>query len=416
MSGDIKFVVLGGSGVATPELIDVLVKRSDERPALNLVLLGRTEEKLRTVGELCRRMAQGATPPLNIFYTTDLEEALEGADYILNQIRVGGMKARAFDESFPDELGIPGEETVGPGGFANALRTIPVVLEYCRQIEKHAPRALLLNLTNPSSFIQYAITRYTWVSAIGTCDSPVFVTREVARAVGAPREELIISYVGMHHFGWITKVLWNHEDMMPLLLEKADGFSAKLGVDADVIRAIGAIPSPYFKYYFHADRMLARKRGKRTRAEELMELQEIMLEEYRGHTSAEKPEHLVRRKAVWYQEIIAPVLLSAMNDSRQEMILNVVNRTLIPFLPGEAIVEVPTIVGRDEIRPLAVDVASVPPDVVVMIQLNCAFEMLAVEAIVEGSYSKALRALLLNPLVRTAEQAKGVLERIWPKS
>ena len=147
-----------------------------------------------------------------------------------------------------------------------------------------------------------------------------------------------------------------------------------------------------------------------------MELQEIMLEEYRRPTSAEKPEHLVRRKAVWYQEIIAPVLLSAMNDSRREVILNVVNRSLIPFLPGEAIVEVPTIVGRDEIRPLAVDVASVPPDVVAMIQLNCAFEMLAVEAIVEGSYTKALRALLLNPLVRTAEQAKGVLERIWPQS
>jgi len=413
MSKNIKVVVLGGSGVVTPELVDVLVQESERRPPLDLVLVGRTKEKLEVVGRLCQRMAERATTELNVSFTTDVEAALDGADYIINQIRVGGLKARAFDESFPQEFGIPGEETVGPGGFANALRTVPVVLDYCRLVERLAPKAIVLNQTNPSSVVQYAITRYTQVSAIGLCNSPVDLSKGIAEALDIPLEELSISYVGLHHFGWVTKVRWKGEDMMPVVLERVGD---RLGIDPEIIQAIGAVPCPYFRYFFHPDRMLAKQRGRKPRAEELLQLYTAMLEEYKGWTSSEKPEILAKRGALWYKEIVVPVLLAIINDSREQFIVNVVNNSTIPFLPEEAIVEVPAIVGLNEIRPLTVDVKAIPPDVVAMLQLNCAYEMLMVEAIVERSYPKALRALLLNPLVSSVDQAKGILDRIWPKS
>ncbi|MEM4724678.1 MAG: hypothetical protein QXP01_06670, partial [Candidatus Hadarchaeum sp.] len=149
-----KLVVWGGSAIATPELIDALRKALQPGEALEVVLVGRTVEKLRLVGELCCKLANACQADLCVSYTADMEAALEGADYILSQIRVGGLQGRAFDESFPRALGLPGEETVGPGGFSSALRTIPAVLDLVRVAEKVSPQALILNLTNPSSLVQ----------------------------------------------------------------------------------------------------------------------------------------------------------------------------------------------------------------------------------------------------------------------
>ena len=155
----IRIVVLGGSGIATPALADAIVQRPHRTPPLELVLVGRTRAKLETVAAVACQMTRtgrsGRDPLVSIWHTTDVEVALSGADYVINQIRVGGLKARAFDETFPHEFGLPGEETVGPGGFANASRSIPVVLDYVRMMERICPNATLLTFVNPSSLIQY---------------------------------------------------------------------------------------------------------------------------------------------------------------------------------------------------------------------------------------------------------------------
>ncbi|HID87182.1 MAG TPA: iron-containing alcohol dehydrogenase [Anaerolineae bacterium] len=407
-----KVVVWGGSAVATPELVDVLSREAVEVGPIDLVLVGRTKEKLEIVGTLCRRMAGRGEADLSVSFTTDMEAALADADYIINQIRVGGMEARAFDESFPRRFGIPGEETVGPGGFANALRTVPVVINCCRLVEKLAPQAVLLNLTNPSSLVQYAIRRYTDVRVIGVCDSPVSLMEAIAQLLDIPLQELSFSYVGMHHFGWITRVLWKGQDMMPQVLSRVDEIP-KLEMDPEILQAIGAIPSPYLKYYFHPDRILAKTEGRPTRAEELIGVQAAMLEQYKGWTSPEKPDTLVRRGAVWYRKIVVPVLLAMIKDTRQLLIVSVDNGSAIPWLPEDTVVELPAIVGTDGARPLAT--GEVPMDVKAMVQMNAAYEMLAVEAIVERSYEKAFRALMANWMVHNAGQAKGILDLIWPE-
>ena len=409
-----KVVVLGGSGIATPALVDALVRSPGRAQPLELVLVGRTREKLETVAAVARMMAAG-DGLVRVSHTTDVETALSGADYAVNQIRVGGLKARAFDETFPMEMDLPGEETVGPGGFANASRTIPVVLQYARQIERICPAATLLSFANPSSLVQYAITRYTRVRTIGLCDSPVSLINGIAVALNAPPEELSVDYVGMHHFGWVTGVWWLGRDVMPLVLEHAANVAKD--VEPSIVQAIGAVPGAYLNYVFHPDRMLARKRGRRARAEELSELQEGILADYTDSLAAGvRPTALAKRKARWYEAIVAPVLLALVAGAAgaggsNRFILNVVNGATIPWLPPDAVVELPTLLEGGRVRALAV--GAVPPDVRALVQLNCTYEMLAVQAIVERNREKALRALLVNPMIHTYAQAQGVLERAW---
>ncbi len=415
----VKLVVLGGSGVATPALAEALAKCPGRTVAVEMVLVGRSQDKLQKVAAIARLLA-GSDPLLSISSTTDVDAALAGALLVLNQVRVGGLEARAFDESYPRELGLPGEETVGPGGFANACRTVPVVLDYARRIERLAPEAQLITFSNPASLVQYAITHYTRVPTIGLCDAPITLVSNIAKALGVPAAELGIEYVGMHHFGWVVGIWWRGRDLLPQALARA-GEIVK-DVDPSIIQAMGAIPCPYLRFVFHPDRMLAKTMGKRTRAEELLDLQEEILADYdRALDSGSRPTALDRRGAHWYNVIIAPVLTALIEGrfgSRPpapvRFAINLVNGQAVPWLPREAIVEVPSLVQEGQVRPLAT--AAVPADVRALLEANCAYEMLAAEAIVERNRSKALRALLVNPIRHTYEQANAVLDRVWEPS
>jgi len=404
-----KLTVLGGSSIATPLLVQELAKRPD-RPPFEICLVGRTRDKLEKVAAASTSLAEKAQTPLKVSFETDIRRGLEGANYVLNQIRVGGYPARAYDERFPKQFGILGEETYGPGGMSNALRTIPVVLEYCRDIESVAPHAVVLNLTNPNSYIQYAATHYSKVNIIGVCDSPVGIGENIAAMLNIPYKELWIEYVGMHHFGWVVKALWKGKDLMPEILSKLEQVPG-LPVDADIARAVGGIPTSYFKYYYHANRVFEKQKDQpKVRAEQLAELEAQVLKDY--ETGTERlPDALLQRGAHWYGAIVAPVMLAHANGANEVYTLNVVNRTTIKWMPEDAIVETPTLVSAHGFTPLSP--ASAPPDLQAMVRLNAAFEMLWVEAVVEKDYSKALRAMMLNHLVQDLDQAKAILKEIW---
>jgi 6-phospho-beta-glucosidase len=412
----VKVVVLGGSAVGTPELASALGAIPNRQTDIELVLVGRNASKLALVAEATRLLAAG-DPLLHISHTTDADAALDGADYVINQVRVGGLAARAFDESFPRKLGLPGEETVGAGGFANAARTIPVVLDYARKIEQRAPSALLLTFANPSSLVQYAVSRYTRVRAIGLCDTPVTLIEGIARSLHVAPGDLVLDYVGMHHFGWVTG-LWLHgQDMLPQALAQAGDICK--GIEPAIVQALGAIPCRYLAYLFHPERILARQQGKRTRGEELMGIEREILADYaQAAADGRKPTAQAKRGARWY-EVIA-LALAALIEGRQRpasvaparAILNVINGQTLPWLPAQAIIENAVLIAGGEIRPLAG--AAAPPAVQAMIKHNCAYEMAAVEAIVAHDRKAALRALLLNPMLHSYDQAAAVLDQVWP--
>ncbi len=436
MNNPVKVVVLGGSGVATPELARAVAEIPARKTAVDLVLVGRSADKLRAVTNAARllvdhpcvtgrrdhrsgrarhRLLAGDDPLLRVSGTTDTEAALDGADYVLNQVRVGGLEARVFDETFPIELGIPGEETVGPGGFSNACRTIPVVLEYCRAVERICPRALVLSFANPASLVQYAVNRYTALETVGLCDGPVSLSENIAAALGVPVKELQIDYQGMHHFGWVTGI-WHHgENLLPQALERMETIAPELA--PQIARALGAVPGNYFNYYFHPERMLAKKQGKRPRASELLDLQAEILADYEHLQPGAQPKSLEKRKARWYQVIIAPVLIDLIETRADDgyqggtYFLNVKNRDCMGWLPEDAVVEVPCRIAQGKVE--ALPAPTPPPAVRQMVQANCAYEQMAVEAIVEADRDKALVALLMNHYIRTYDQAAAVLERVW---
>jgi 6-phospho-beta-glucosidase len=404
----VKIVILGGSSVGTPELIESL-RRQPVNKTLHITLHGRTSDKLNPVARVATQMAQGCDW-LRVSSTTDLAEALDGADYIVNQVRVGGLAARAFDETFPISLGIPGEETVGPGGFANALRTVPEVIKLAKSIEQYAPDALLLSFTNPASVIQYALMKTTHLRIIGLCDGSVTMTNQAAAALGGESSELIVDYVGMHHFGFITRLIQDGRDETAAML---DGLNRVTGLDMDIdlVRSLGALPTPYFRYFIHADRMLERQRAQQhSRAQQLMAVEVELLAEFAQ--SEGRPAGLAKRSAKWYDAIIAPVILALVEQQSKRFILNVRNDDCVNWLPHDAIIETPCLLEGDYARPLTMPTPN--NEIKARVQLNCAYEQLMVEAILEQSEIKALRALTMNPMVPSVNHARNILKLIWP--
>ena len=412
MSERVKVVILGGSALATPSLFDELGKQG-AKDRYDVVLFGRDEERLALVRKVSQYIVD-SYPDLdvNIDSSRELEPALDGAAFCVNQIRVGGLQGRAMDETFPRRFGIPGEETVGPGGFNCSLRGIPVILEMCRVMERVAPESTLLNLTNPSSVIQYAIRKYTSVNVVGTCDSPVSLMELIAKILGFDRHELQFDLAGMHHFSWVTSVRRQGDEYLPAVLERAEELP-KLGVDPELIRSLGVVPSFYQKYYFHPDRILAQTEGRTIRAHQVMRLSEQLLEAYRAWQPGSPPDMIAKRGAAWYKKIVVPALLALAEKQTTELVLSVDNGKTLPWLPEEAIVEVP--VKIEEGRIASCRGASFPENVKGMLLQNCAYEMSAAQAIAENDRDMATVALLSNLLVSNFNQARGILNLIWPE-
>jgi len=419
----IKLAVLGGSGVATPELFNALLHWPGEaqtRPELRVVLLGRSQHKLDCVRAVCEQMVQDAHPPIYVEATTNVRAGLKGADYVLNQVRAGGLEARAHDETFPQALGFPGEETVGPGGFANALRTVPVVMESLRIVNEVAPRATVLNLTNPASIVQLAAMRYTHSNIISLCNSPVALTDDLAKLVERPRSEVKVGYLGMNHLGWAVALCDAEQDLMDLALARIDRL-AYLGVDAAYIRASRAIPLPYVRYYLHPESVLAQQMGKAPRARQLQALEQELLanyarinEPYNGVAGLVPSSEVAKRGAVWYSEIVAPALAALNNDLGSTLVVNVPNGQLVPWLPPETVIEIPSRIDHQGVHPLPVPEYLLPSELRTLLYSLALYEELAAPAIIERNRDLALRALVAHPLVRTIERAEHVLDAVWP--
>lgn len=414
----LTLAILGGSSVATPELCQALLNWPGgvaRRPHLRLTLLGRSAAKLEQVRAICARMLAGAT--MEVTATTDWHAGLAGADVILNQMRVGGLEARAFDETFPHMLNLPGEETIGPGGFANALRTIPAVLEVMQIAGEVAPQALVLNLTNPAGMVQHAVTCYTKMRMLSLCDSPITLGEDIAKLLARPRSLLEIDYLGMNHLGWALAVREQQHELLDQILAKAEMLT-HLGVEADYIQATRAIPLPYVRYYLSPERILAQQRSKAPRAQQLLALEQELLHAY--SQDLDKPADrqvgasVTRRGALWYRTIVVPVLDAFWQDQGSRWIVNVTNGSLVPWLPAETVIEAPARIDRQGAHPLPVPAHLLSPDLRSLLFDLAAYEELAVSAIVEKNAAQALQALVAHPLIRSLDTARRVLDMVWP--
>jgi 6-phospho-beta-glucosidase len=427
MSNGLRVSILGGGSAYTPGLIEGFIRLKDTVPLERLVLMDIDSRKLSIVGAMVKAMLEAEMPGTRVDLTQDRMEAIQDIDFILCQIRVGGLAARHLDESIATELGLVGQETTGPGGFSMALRTIPVMVEIARDIETHNPGAWLINYTNPTGLVAEAIHKACPVKVISICDEPMILQEALAGFVGVDPGSLFMDYFGLNHLGWARRVLLRGNDILPVLrqtmqessdidLDKVFGSTVmsdpknqlELQNTLRIFLETGLLPSPYLQYYYFSDEMIRyRVSTGKTRAQEVIELEKAILADFEKVTAGRKKLE-IKRGGKWHADMMIGMLSAIAQDSRSIYIVNVPNRGSMPELPYDKIVEVPAVVDASGAHPLAV--GNMPASVRGLVQAVAAYEELTVKAALEGSQADALGALTCHPLVPSREVAKRLLD------
>ena len=405
----IKVAVIGGGSTYTPELVEGIALRRGVLPVDELVLHDIDPERLAVVGGLAQRILRHHGFDGRFTTTTDRAAAVSDASFVLVQLRVGGMAARLRDETIPLPFGCIGQETTGPGGFAKALRTVPVVLDIAADTRRlGAPGAWLLDFTNPSGLVTQALLDHGH-RAIGLCNVPIGFQRHFAALLDVPPERVQLEHVGLNHLSWERKVTVDGVDRLPELIERhADALAAETELPPDLIRRQRAVPSYYLRYYYFERRVLEELRGGRPRAEEVMEIERGLLEMYADPALEVKPRLLEERGGAFYSEASAMLIESLHADRGDVQVVNVRNEGAIPNLDDDAVVEVPCRIDAGGATPLPL--APLAPEMHGLVQHAKAYERLTVQAAVSGDRQTALAALLANPLVRDYEVAEPLLE------
>ncbi len=301
----LKIAVIGGGSSYTPEIVEGFIHKYHEMPIreLWLVDIEAGRHKLEIVGALAKRMVEKAGLPIRVELTVDRREAIRGADFVTTQIRVGLLEARRQDEHIPIQHGVIGQETTGPGGMFKALRTVPVILDICKDIEELAPDAWLLNFTNPAGIVTEAVQKYSKVKTVGLCNSPINFQKYLAKEYGVSEKDALAEFVGINHLHWVTAAYVGGEDKLPEMIAGQKSYSAAnvtaLDWDADFLNALGAIPTYYLRYFYMTDKMYADMAASleknETRADVVSRVESELFELYADPDLKEKPKQLEKR-------------------------------------------------------------------------------------------------------------------------
>lgn len=392
-----KLTIVGAGSSYTPELLEEMINRRDTLPVKELVLYDINEQRLDIMTGFCKRFAEKRDlKDVKIRSTLDLDDALEGADFVDTQIRVGGNKQRVLDEKIPLSHGLVGQETTGAGGMMKAFRTIPVMLNVAQHMEKVAPDGWLINYTNPTGLVTEAVTRYTKAHIAGFCSGGIFPKMWAKRAMGIEYHRVQYDYVGLNHMNFISNITI---DGRPITQEEFNKLAEQNDdVDPELSKLLGVLTSPYLQYYYHtAARVEKLRNAPQTRGEYVQELEKEVYAAYADPNNADKPAALAKRGGGGYSEVAMNFVNAVYNNDDTEMVVNVPNRGAISFLSDTAVVEIPCLVNKRGMAPL--HVSHIPEMCWGLIAAVKNYEQLAVEAAVEGSVRKMKLALLAHPLV-----------------
>ncbi|ROU13314.1 6-phospho-beta-glucosidase [Kluyvera ascorbata] len=417
----LKVVTIGGGSGYTPELIDGFIRRHQELPVSEywLVDIAAGKEKLEIVGALAQRMVKKAGIEMTVHLTTDLEQALDGADFVTTQIRVGQLAARIQDERIPLQYGVLGQETTGPGGFMKAQRTIPVLLDLCRKMEKLCPDAWLINFTNPAGIVTEAIAKHSPIKSLGICSGANSMMRDIAGVYHVEREDIHARVMGLNHLIFADRITVKGEDYTADFIEKlAQGVGANqlknipdLGLPADFIRSLRLYPLSYLKYFYMNREMVEHEieelQHGGTRGEQSLLIEKSLFELYRDTTLCEKPAALSARGGALYSDTACSIISSIYNNKSEIHVVNVPNQGTTPDLPDDAVIETNAVIDRLGARPLAY--GRLPTAIKGLIQSVKAFEELTIDAAMTGNTQTALLALAAHPLVPSVDIAQKIL-------
>ena len=426
-----RLAILGGGGFRIPLVYAALT--AEDSGVTEVVLYDTDAGRLDVIANV---LAANRMRAPTVVTTTELDIALEGADFVFSAIRVGGLAARIQDERVALELDVLGQETTGAGGIAYGLRTIPVARRIAQRVRAVAPRAWVLNFTNPAGMVTEAMRHVLGDRVVGICDTPITMAKRAARLLGVdPHASVGLDYVGLNHLGWLRGLHAAGEDLLPGLLadDRLLGATEEGRLfGLDWIRQIGALPNEYLYYYdFTRDAVASIRDGGLTRGEFLAGQQGSFYA-----AAAAEPEEApdlwtatrAEREATYmaaehagrpgggeegldgvggYEGVAMAVMRAIARDEQATMILDVANRDTVDGLPDDAVVEVPVTVGAGGPLPLAVS----PPtldQLGLMAQVKHV-ERLTIDAAITGAPDLAEQAFARHPLVDSVTVARELL-------
>lgn len=421
MGAGIKIATIGGGSSYTPELIEGFIKRYDTLPVRELWLVDvpEGEKKLNIVAALAERMVKAAGIPMEIHTTLNREEALQGADFVTTQLRVGQLEARIKDERIPLSHGILGQETNGAGGLFDGMRTIPVIMDICRDMQRICPEAWLINFTNPVGMVMQAIQTYTnFDRIIGLCNVPIGMHKAIAELLELPMEKVEVTFAGLNHMVFATKVVVEGKDVTKDVLKLWGDQSVKniKGVvwNPDFVDALGILPCSYHRYYYmtkeYLEEALEKYEKHEVRAEFVKGVEDELFKLYQDTELCEKPAVLEQRGGAYYSDAACSLIDSIYNDRGDVQVVNTVNRGAIENFEEAETVEVSCVITKN--GPVPVKAGKLPKAVNGLVQQIKSFEVAGSEAAVTGDRSKALMALMINPLVMSQKTAEIVLDEM----
>jgi 6-phospho-beta-glucosidase len=403
----LKIAIIGSGSTYTPELMEGFINKRDSLPIKQLYLMDIDDRKLNIVGGLCKRMFESAKMDCDVIITKSLEDSLKNADFVLAQIRVGKLPARVLDEKIPLKYDLIGQETNGIGGFFKGMRTIPVIMNIAKQMEKLCPNAWLINFSNPSGMIAEAILNNTNIKMMGVCNVPINMIDSLKKRLNLPNAE--VEYVGLNHLSWITSIKYNGIDYLQKAINEGINSEAMKnipasGFTAELIKTVGAIPSSYLEYYYYKDQKLAKaKEVEKSRGEVCMEIEEQLLDIYSNNELHVKPELLSKRGGARYSEVAVNLVDSIYNDKNDIQVVNILNNGAIDFMADNDAIEIGAVIGKDGAKPVKANFKNDHiKDFMLMMK---AYEKHAVKAALTGDEDEAVRALLINPLVADYKKA-----------
>jgi 6-phospho-beta-glucosidase len=432
----VKLTILGGGGFRVPLVYGALLGDRGEGRVTEVVLHDLDAGRLSAVTRVLAEQAARVEDAPRVSATTDLDDALRGADFVFSAIRVGGLEGRADDERVALAEGVLGQETVGAGGIAYGLRTVPVAVDIARRVARLAPDAWVINFTNPAGLVTEAMSRHLGDRVIGICDSPVGLGRRIARVLGANPNEAWIDYVGLNHLGWVRGLKIAGRDELPRLLADPDllgSFEEGKLFGVDWLQSLGAIPNEYLHYYyFNREAVRAYQQAEKTRGAFLADQQARFYDEV-GAPGARALEVWDRtraeREATYmsenretagagerdaddlsggYEKVALALMRAIARDERTTLILNVRNQGTLSVLDHEAVIEVPCLVDANGAHP--VSVAPLPDHATGLVCSVKAVEREVLAAAESASRATAVKAFALHPLVDSVNVARKLVE------
>lgn len=420
----LKVATIGGGSSYTPELIDGFIKRYDQLPIdeLWLVDIEAGSEKLDIVYNLGKRMIENAGIPMKLFKTLDREEAIKGASFVTTQLRVGQLDARILDERIPLSHNIIGQETNGPGGLFKGLRTIPVIFDIIKDVERLAPEAWIINFANPAGMITEAVNRFTdFKRFIGVCNVPINMKISGAEALGAKLEDCEMDLFGLNHmvymsdfyvngqsqFAKLKDILLNGDSNNPVVKNIVD-----IEFDGDFLDILNLIPCPYHRYYYKEKEMHAIEIGEfykgQTRAEVVKGIEAELFEIYKDQNLNTKPSQLDNRGGAHYSDAACEVVNAIYNDLNSEQYVIIPNNGHIKNIDPDWSIEITCKIGKEGAVPTD-RITKFDEKVLGLISSIKSFEVEASKAAISGDYKQLILAMNVNPLIHSDQDAKKLV-------